>query len=84
MTITRCTPTERVHFRKICAEHALGDGHKLRDTEPALGTLDQRLDILIRRHGGRTSAFPPMTREQRREYELLLSSVLATREDVQS
>lgn len=36
-------------------------------TEPALGTLDQRLDIIIRRHGGNTKR-PTATQAERREY----------------
>jgi hypothetical protein len=37
------------------------------DTEPALGTLEQRLDIIIRRHGGDTRR-KYASRNERRDY----------------
>lgn len=37
------------------------------ETEPAIGTLDERLGIIVRRHGGRTRR-PTATRAERVEY----------------
>lgn len=37
------------------------------DDEPALGTVAERLDIIIRRHGGNTKR-PKATQSERREY----------------
>jgi hypothetical protein len=49
MTTTRCTPAERKAFKGYIT---LSSGHIHPITEPALGTLEQRLDIIIRRLGG--------------------------------
>ena len=78
--IPRCNAAERARYRKpISAGYA-----DLPGFEPALGTLDQRLAILVRRHGGRVKGLPAMSAAEKREYALLFSSVMATREDVPS
>jgi hypothetical protein len=59
MTTTRCNAEQRKHFVE---SHGC---------EPALGTLEQRLGIIIRRHGGFTGAVRMSDRE-RRDYELWL------------
>jgi hypothetical protein len=52
MTPARCTPAERKVFNsRRCSD---GHGGYVRETEPALGTLDERLGIIVRRLGGTT------------------------------
>lgn len=59
---TRCTPEERAKFKKFSPNlGCYGD-------EPALGTLDERLGILIRRFGGRTKPLPRLTAAEREQY----------------
>lgn len=72
MTTTRLPSSERAHFRTHWPEYGKY-GQRLRNTEPALGgTLDQRLDIILRRHGGR--AFPlPLRAPEREAYQAWLS-----------
>lgn len=50
MTSTRLTSAERKAFLGKRAGEIIGRY----ECEPALGTLDERLGILVRRHGGRT------------------------------
>lgn len=59
MTTTRLPANERNNFRKT------GTGRGLERAEPALGALQERLDIIIRRHGGRLAPLPlrPAERE---------------------
>lgn len=57
---TRLTPKERALFRSW---QGVGGC-----TEPALGTLEQRLTIVIHRLGGRTAALPRLSAEERELY----------------
>lgn len=75
--IARLTPGERAVF----AEHASATDTKIRSDggfpihtprEPAMGTLDERLGIIIRRLGGRTAPVNA-TRAEVAEYDLWLS-----------
>jgi hypothetical protein len=59
--IRRCNAAERAKFGPA------QPGLLLETTEPALGTLAERLDIIIRRQGGRTKA-PTATNQERRDY----------------
>jgi len=59
----RLTVDERPHF----GEFATFAGIKPPLMEPVMGTLDQRLGILVRRHGGRTQPLRT-TDAERREY----------------
>lgn len=61
----RCSAEERAHFRKSYAELDWY-GRPVRATEPALGTLAERLDIIRRRFGPTTIR---LTREERAELE---------------
>lgn len=56
----RCTPAERAAFKRL---HIHGTGQC---DEPALGSLDERLGIIIRRLGGRTTT-PRLTRYEREQ-----------------
>lgn len=66
--IARLTPAER----QLAARYAAGinaDHPSLRTPrEPAMGTLDERLDIIIRRLGGRTGPIK-LTPDERRLVE---------------
>lgn len=57
MTTKRCTPAERRVFSKPF-QFPSASGRPIRGTEPALGSLDQRLGILVRRFGGSTRLAP--------------------------
>lgn len=75
MTIARLSAFERRHFRTQTL--GIGKPAGLSLTEPALGTVAQRLDILILRLGGRISALPGLTGSERAEYAELLAHVMA-------
>lgn len=54
--IRRLTADERKRFARYATDMNERDDRwcTASTPEPALGTLDERLDIIIRRHGGRT------------------------------
>lgn len=66
MAGTRCNAAERAAFQRLRIQ--VSSGQVMRCDEPALGTVDQRLDIIIRRLGGRTK-LAPLTEAERAEFE---------------
>jgi hypothetical protein len=69
MTTKRCTAAERRAFEPLY----LGDSYGEQIGEPALGTLDQRLHIILRRLGARVAPVR-MTARERNDYERWLQS----------
>jgi len=69
-TTTRLTAAERAHFA--------GPYGTVAGTEPAMGTLDQRLGIIIRRLGGRTGAVRASVAERHEHAVWLAKNGLAS------
>lgn len=72
MSITTRLPADaRRHFG---VQHRWSNHHETWETlEPAMGTLEQRLDILVRRFGGTTGPVK-MTKREREEYAAWLKA----------
>jgi len=54
MTTRRLNPEDRKGFARIADQIAREDRQNPHIREPALGTIEERLDIIVRRHGGQT------------------------------
>jgi hypothetical protein len=65
----RLNAAERAGFRRYAAEIGASEGgsfakrYQISPAEPALGTLEERLNILIVRHGGRLKVGKPTAAE---------------------
>jgi hypothetical protein len=65
----RCTEAERAAFKRWVIPQGYGRV-QIRCHEPALGTLDERLGIIVRRLGGRTTPLPRLTAAERDQYRV--------------
>jgi hypothetical protein len=75
---TRCNAEERKAFKRQATHHA---GVIDPVEEPALGTLEQRLDIIFKRHGGNLRPLKP-TPAERDAYALWLEQEARLDEEV--
>lgn len=75
-SIRRCNAAERAAFK---AKRIGGIDHTSQGQEPALGSVDERLSILIRRLGGRTSPLPRLTDAEREQYRIQPTELMETR-----
>jgi len=72
MATTRLNPEERKAFARYADQVSREDRQNAVPREPALGTVDERLDIIIRRHGGQTGPIR-LTKAERAAYDAWLS-----------
>lgn len=67
MSTRRCNAAERAAF-KVKRIHGIDP--RTQGQEPALGSVDERLGILVRRLGGRTAPLPRLTEAEREQYRI--------------